>query len=96
MTPSGRLGFDSDRACACAHVWALDEEAENERETSLFALEESRFHLTTGFVGTPYINHVLSQHGMHDAAYKLFAGLSFLAVPGYERRHHDMGALGRY
>lgn len=25
-------------------------------------------HLTTGFIGTPYLNHVLSQNGYHDVA----------------------------
>jgi alpha-L-rhamnosidase len=34
-------------------------------------LEESKFHLTTGFVGTPYLNLVLSQTGHTDEAYKL-------------------------
>ncbi|HVL38391.1 MAG TPA: alpha-L-rhamnosidase C-terminal domain-containing protein, partial [Fimbriimonadaceae bacterium] len=29
------------------------------------------WHLSTGFVGTPYINHVLTAEGRVDAAYKL-------------------------
>lgn len=28
-------------------------------------------HLTTGFVGTPYLNHVLTQNGRSDVAYEL-------------------------
>jgi alpha-L-rhamnosidase len=28
-------------------------------------------HLSTGFVGTPYINHILSEHGRSDVAYAL-------------------------
>src|SRR5690606_38793207 len=34
-------------------------------------LKESKFHLTTGFVGTPYLNYVLSENGQLDAAYRL-------------------------
>ncbi|MNJ47866.1 Bacterial alpha-L-rhamnosidase [compost metagenome] len=34
-------------------------------------LKESNYHLTTGFVGTPYLNFVLSDNGYNDIAYKL-------------------------
>jgi len=29
------------------------------------------YHLTTGFLGTPYLNHVLTRFGYNDVAYKL-------------------------
>lgn len=34
-------------------------------------IEEQDCHLTTGFVGTPYLNLVLSENGYHDLACKL-------------------------
>src|SRR5690606_436196 len=34
-------------------------------------LKDNKFHLTTGFVGTPYLNLVLSANGLNDIAYKL-------------------------
>jgi alpha-L-rhamnosidase len=34
-------------------------------------IERRGMHLSTGFVGSPYLNHVLSQNGRLDTAYKL-------------------------
>ncbi len=34
-------------------------------------LEENDYHLTTGFIGTPYLCHVLSKYGRSDIAYRL-------------------------
>lgn len=34
-------------------------------------LERRGMHLSTGFVGSPYLNHVLSRYGRSDAAYAL-------------------------
>ncbi|WP_267919090.1 hypothetical protein [Paenibacillus sonchi] len=34
-------------------------------------LKADRNHLKTGFVGTPYLNHVLTTHGCNDLAYTL-------------------------
>lgn len=34
-------------------------------------IKERDYHLTTGFVGTPYLNIVLSENGYHDVACKL-------------------------
>ncbi|GAA0830988.1 alpha-L-rhamnosidase [Bifidobacterium pullorum subsp. gallinarum] len=73
VTPSGRLAASTQTAHVLALMFGLlDEAAEKRAAARLYTLlEESKFHLTTGFVGTPYISHVLSQQGMHDAAYKL-------------------------
>ena len=56
------------------------------------------YHLTTGFVGTPYLCHVLSRFGYTDLAYELLNQESYpvLAVPGEEGRDDDLGALGRH
>lgn len=34
-------------------------------------LKETDYHLTTGFVGTPYLNHVLTENGLNKVAYTL-------------------------
>ena len=40
-------------------------------------IHERDAHLTTGFVGTPYLLHVLSQNGHTDLAFKLLLNRSF-------------------
>lgn len=73
VTPTGRLAASTQTAHVLALMFGLlDEAAEKRAAARLYTLlEETKFHLTTGFVGTPYISHVLSQHGMHETAYKL-------------------------
>ncbi|ASA23324.1 alpha-L-rhamnosidase [Paenibacillus donghaensis] len=73
VTPLGRLSVPTQTACVLALMFDLVEEPARTRTVAklLELLEESEYHLTTGFVGTPYLNLVLSQAGHHDAAYKL-------------------------
>ncbi len=53
-------------------------------------------HLTTGFLGTPYLTHVLSRFGHTDMAYKLLLQDTYPSwlYPVTTRRHHHLGALG--
>lgn len=73
MTGSGRLVSSTQTA----YVLALqfDMLPESERKTAAARLvtniQNYGYHLTTGFLGTPYICHVLSRFGYHDVAYKL-------------------------
>ncbi|AIQ70091.1 family 78 glycoside hydrolase catalytic domain [Paenibacillus graminis] len=73
ITPSGRLSVPTQTACVLALMFGLVEGPAKARTTDklLKLLEESGHHLTTGFVGTPYLNLVLSEAGHMDAAYKL-------------------------
>jgi alpha-L-rhamnosidase len=73
ITPSGRLSVSTQTANVLVLMFdLLDETAKNRAVKKLMELlEESNFHLTTGFVGTPYLNFVLSLNGNNDAAYKL-------------------------
>ncbi|GAE05447.1 alpha-L-rhamnosidase [Paenibacillus sp. JCM 10914] len=73
VTPSGRLAASTQTAHVLAIMFdLLNEQAEQRTAKRLSRLlEESNHHLTTGFVGTPYISHALSKHGLHEAAYKL-------------------------
>jgi alpha-L-rhamnosidase len=73
VTPSGKLTSNSQTA----YVLALnfDMLPENIRVQAAARLVENikqyNNHLTTGFLGTPYLCHVLSRFGYADVAYKL-------------------------
>ncbi|MCF0220406.1 MAG: family 78 glycoside hydrolase catalytic domain [Muribaculaceae bacterium] len=41
------------------------------------AIEKTGYTITTGFIGTPYICHVLSNNGRSDVAYRLFEQSAF-------------------
>lgn len=73
VTASGRLAAPTQTAHVLALKFGLlDGKAEKRAAAKLKELlEASGHHLTTGFVGTPYLNHVLSDHGMNGEAYKL-------------------------
>ncbi|MCD9020827.1 glycoside hydrolase family 78 protein [Cohnella silvisoli] len=73
VTPSGRLSVPTQTAQVLGLMFGLLEGKAKKRANDklMELLEESKFHLTTGFVGTPYLNHVLSDNGHLDAAYKL-------------------------
>lgn len=62
----------ADGLCARADVDLLEEkDRNNATETLVRLLHDNRDHLNTGFVGTPYLCHVLSGFGHHDLACKL-------------------------
>ncbi|GAE28817.1 alfa-L-rhamnosidase [Halalkalibacter hemicellulosilyticusJCM 9152] len=73
VTPNGRLAVPTQTAQLLALMFDLVDNKGKERAVCKLQelLEESDHHLTTGFVGTPYLNHVLTENGMNDAAYKL-------------------------
>jgi alpha-L-rhamnosidase len=72
VTASGRVGENTQTAYALAlHFDLLPEELRAEAARRLAAEVKTRGHLTTGFVGTPYLCHVLSRYGYTDVAYRL-------------------------
>lgn len=73
VTPGGRIAVPTQTAHVLALMFDLVEEKDRKRtiDTLVSYLEESKYHLTTGFVGTPYLCHVLTQNGYNEAAYKL-------------------------
>ncbi len=72
-TPSGRLAVRTQTA----HVLALHfnlvtkEHAQRTVDDLVKIIGEENGHLTTGFLGTPYICTVLARYGRLDEAYKL-------------------------
>lgn len=73
VTPSGKLVSNTQTA----YVLALNFDLlpENLRQQAAQRLVENigayKDHITTGFLGTPYICHVLTRFGYTDVAYKL-------------------------
>ncbi|MCB9421736.1 MAG: family 78 glycoside hydrolase catalytic domain [Ardenticatenaceae bacterium] len=73
VTPAGRIGPNTQTAYVLALHFDLLPESARPLAAERLAAEISRggYHLTTGFVGTPYLCHVLSRYGYTDVAYKL-------------------------
>jgi alpha-L-rhamnosidase len=72
VTESGRIGENTQTAYALALQFDLLPAAQRASAAKRLAEEvRQRKHLTTGFVGTPYLCHVLSRYGYLDEAYLL-------------------------
>jgi len=73
ITPSGRIAVPTQTAHVLALMFNLVQEKHRKRtiDTLVEYLKENKYHLTTGFVGTPYLCHVLSENGYTDVAYML-------------------------
>lgn len=73
FTPTGRLSIHTQTACVLALMFDLIKKKDKKRTADLLVsmLKESKWHLTTGFLGTPYICHALSKSGHADVAYRL-------------------------
>lgn len=73
VTPNGRLASNTQSAYVLALQFDLL--PVNMREQAVDRLVENirqyGMHITTGFLGTPYINHVLTRFGRVDVAYEL-------------------------
>jgi alpha-L-rhamnosidase len=68
----GRVGESTQTAYVLALEFdLLPEERRREAADRLARDVRERGHLTTGFLGTPYLCHVLSRHGYLDEAYRL-------------------------
>jgi alpha-L-rhamnosidase len=72
VTGSGRVGENTQTAYVLALQFdLLPDELREVAARRLAAEVRERKHLTTGFVGTPYLCHVLSRYGYLDEAYLL-------------------------
>lgn len=79
LTPNGRLVSGTQTAYVLA--LSFDMLPENLREQTVQKLVDNiksyNNHLTTGFLGTPYLCHVLSRFGKTDVAYTLLMQESY-------------------
>jgi len=73
MTPNGRLVSGSQTAYVLAlNFDMLPTELRPQAAQRLAEnIRSYNYHLTTGFLGTPYLNHVLTRFGHHNLAYTL-------------------------
>ncbi len=74
ITRTGRMVSETQTGCVLALHFGLAQEKYRERilkslKTNIAAHKN---HLSTGFVGTPYLCHVLSENGMHELAGTIF------------------------
>jgi alpha-L-rhamnosidase len=73
VRPEGVIHSDAETPYALAIVFGLldpeDEQLAGKRLAELVA--ESGYHIRTGFAGTPFINHALTETGHLDTAYRL-------------------------
>ncbi|MDO3410522.1 glycoside hydrolase family 78 protein [Saccharibacillus sp. CPCC 101409] len=73
ITPNGRLAGHTQTSHVLVLMFDLAEGETKRRLADTLAgyIREQKMHLTTGFVGTPYLCHVLSENGYHDLAVQL-------------------------
>jgi alpha-L-rhamnosidase len=72
VTAAGRVGENTQTAYALALQFdLLPEDLRAEAARRLVREMKTRGHLTTGFLGTPYLCHVLTRFGHADVAYRL-------------------------
>ena len=73
-TETGRIVSETQTGCVLSLYFGLAREKDRERilDTLVTNIENHKNHLSTGFVGTPYLCHALSENGQHDLAAALF------------------------
>lgn len=73
VTPNGRLVSSTQTAYVLAlHFNMLPESLRQQAADRLVEnIARYDYHLTTGFLGTPYLCHVLTRFGYNDVAYRL-------------------------
>jgi len=79
MTPEGRLVSGTQTAYVLALQFDMLPEALRKQaaERLVKNIEDYNYHLTTGFLGTPYLCHVLSRYNFTAVAYKLLLQESY-------------------
>jgi alpha-L-rhamnosidase len=82
VTADGDLVGKTQTAYVLALHFNLVKSAQRQHLLDLLVkdIESRGMHLSTGFVGTPYLLHVLSEHGRSDVAYALLQQKTF---PGW-------------
>ncbi|MDR3276836.1 MAG: glycoside hydrolase family 78 protein [Treponema sp.] len=74
ISETGRLVCETQTACVLALYFNLAAEEHRKRILQILVENLARHssHLVTGFVGTPYLCHTLSENGLHEIAGKVF------------------------
>ncbi|HPF88925.1 MAG TPA: alpha-L-rhamnosidase C-terminal domain-containing protein, partial [Candidatus Limiplasma sp.] len=74
ITATGRLASETQTACVLALYFQLAAPEHRARilQTLRTNIQKHNGHLVTGFVGTPYLCHTLSDNGLHELAGEIF------------------------
>ena len=74
ITTTGRMVSETQTGCILALYFDLAEEKYRKciTESLKTNLANHKNHLATGFVGTPYLCHTLTENGLHDLAGTIF------------------------
>lgn len=74
ITSTGRIVSETQTGCVLALYFDLAEEKYRERivQSLVADIQNHKNHLTTGFVGTPYLCHALSENNQHELAGTIF------------------------
>lgn len=82
VTRTGRLVSETQTACVIMLYFDLVKPEYRKRilEALVMNINTHHGHLTTGFVGTPYLCHCLSENGLHELADEIFMKEDF---PGW-------------
>ncbi|GHV81845.1 alpha-L-rhamnosidase [Spirochaetia bacterium] len=74
ITQTGRMVSETQTGCVLALHFGLADSEHRPRilQSLVNNLAKHNSHLTTGFVGTPYLCHTLSENGQHDLAGTVF------------------------
>ena len=98
VRPEGIIHSDAETPYALAIVFGLldpeDEQLAGKRLAELVA--QSGYHIRTGFAGTPFVTHALTETGHLDDRLPAAAadGMPVLALPGHDGCDNDLGAVG--
>lgn len=72
ISRNGRVGSNTQTAYALALAFDLVPAEKEAKAAERYVNDIRKFgHITTGFVGTPWVCHVLSKYGYHEDAYNL-------------------------
>ncbi len=73
-TPTGRIVSETQTGAVLSLYFHLAKEKDREKivKTLVANIENHKNHLTTGFVGTPYLCHALSENDSHETASAIF------------------------
>lgn len=78
VSPNGRLSSGTQTAYVLALNFDMLPENQRKQAAERLAQNIKNYgHLTTGFLGTPYLCHVLTRFGYNDLAYKLLLNDKF-------------------
>ena len=99
VTGEGRLVSETQTAYVLVLYFGLLDRGETDQAVAALVrdIDARGVHLSTGFVGTPYLLHVLTNYGRLDLALPVAPDnfSAWVVVSDHPGRNDDLGTLGR-